>query len=44
MEKPDIVEFSVKKKTIISIYYAADPVIKMNQNKCFKEVYKDLKD
>ena len=29
---------------IISSHYADDAVIEIKQNKCFKEVYKDLKD
>ena len=33
-----------KEKKIISSHYADDAVIKITQNKCFKEVYKELRD
>ena len=41
---PNIVGFSIQGEKIISTHYADDAVIKITQNKCFKEVYKDLKD
>ena len=41
---PNIVGFSVNGEKIISTHYADDAVIKITQNRCFKEVYKDLKD
>ena len=41
---PNIVGFNIQGKKIISSHYADDAVIKITQNKCFKEVYKDLHD
>ena len=41
---PNIVGFTIQGKRIISTHYADDAVIKITQNRCFKEVYKDLKD
>ena len=41
---PNIVGFEIQGQRIISSHYADDAVIKIKQNKCFKEVYKDLKD
>ena len=41
---PNIVGFTIQGEKIISTHYADDAVIKITQNKCFKEVYKDLKD
>ena len=41
---PNIVGFTIQGKKIISTHYADDAVIKITQNECFKEVYKDLKD
>ena len=39
---PNIVGFSVEGEKIISSHYSDDAVIKITQNRCFKEVYKDL--
>ena len=41
---PNIVGFTVGGEKIISLHYADDTVITMKQNRCFKEVYKDLLD
>lgn len=41
---PNIVGFEIQGKRIISTHFADDAVIKITQNRCFKEVYKDLKD
>ena len=41
---PNIVGFDIQGEKIISSHYADDAVIKITQNKCFKEVYKELKD
>ena len=41
---PNIVGFSVNGEKIISSHYADDAVIKITQNRCFKEVYKELQD
>ena len=41
---PNIVGFTIQGEKIISSHYADDAVIKITQNKCFKEVYKELKD
>ena len=41
---PNIVGFSIEGEKFISAHYADDTVIKITQNKCFKEVYKDLKE
>ena len=41
---PNIVGFEIQGEKIISTHYADDAVIKITQNKCFKEVYKDLQD
>jgi exonuclease III len=40
----NIVGFSIQGERIISSHYADDAVIKITQNRCFKEVYKDLQD
>ncbi len=39
---PNIVGFSVCGERIVSSHYSDDAVIKITQNRCFKEVYKDL--
>ncbi len=39
---PNIVGFTVQGEKIISSHYSDDAVIKITQNRCFKEVYKDL--
>ena len=39
---PNIVGFTVGSERIISSHYSDDAVIKITQNRCFKEVYKDL--
>ena len=41
---PNIVGFTIQGEKIISTHYADDAVIKITQNRCFKEVYKDIKD
>ena len=41
---PNIVGFTIHGEKIISSHYADDAVIKITQNRCFKEVYKDLQD
>ena len=41
---PNIVGFIIEGEKIISCHYADDAVIKITQNRCFKEVYKDLQD
>ena len=41
---PNIVGFTIQGERIVSTHYADDAVIKITQNRCFKEVYKDLKD
>ena len=41
---PNIVGFTVGGEKIISLHYADDTVITMKQNRCFKEVYKELTD
>ena len=41
---PNIVGFSIQGEKIISTHYADDAVIKITQNRCFKEVYKELHD
>lgn len=41
---PNIVGFKIQGERIISTHYADDAVIKITQNQCFKEVYKDLQD
>ena len=41
---PNIVGFSIQGEKIISTHYADDAVIKITQNRCFKEVYKELRD
>ena len=39
---PNIVGFTVGGEKIISLHYADDTVITIKQNRCFKEVYKEL--
>ena len=39
---PNIVGFKIQGEKIISSHYADDAVIKITQNRCFKEVYKEL--
>ena len=39
---PNIVGFTIQNQKFISSHYADDAVIKITQNRCFKEVYKDL--
>lgn len=41
---PNIVGFEVGGERIISSHYSDDAVIKITQNRCFKEVYKELQD
>ena len=41
---PNIVGFTINSEKIISSHYADDSVIKITQNRCFKEVYKELAD
>ena len=41
---PNIVGFCIQGEKLISSHYADDTVIKITQNRCFKEVYKDLRD
>merc|ERR1712121_8895 len=41
---PNIVGFTIQGEKIISSHYADDAVIKITQNRCFKEVYKELKE
>ena len=41
---PNIVGFLVEGEKIVSSHYADDTVIKITQNRCFKEVYKELID
>ena len=39
---PNIVGFTIQGQKILSSHYADDAVIKITQNQCFKEVYKEL--
>ena len=41
-KNPDIVGFTVGGEKIVSMHYADDAIITIKQNKCFKEVIKDL--
>lgn len=41
---PNIVGFVVQGEKLVSSHYADDTVIKITQNRCFKEVYKDLRE
>ena len=41
---PNIIGFTIGGEKIISSHFVDDAVIKITQNRCFKEVYKDLKD
>jgi len=41
---PNIVGFTVGGEKIVSLHYADDATITITQNRCFKEVYKDLQD
>ena len=43
-KNPNIVGFQVGGEKIISLHYADDAIITIKQNKCFKEVIKDLND
>ena len=43
-QNPNIVGFTVGGEKIISTHYADDAVIIIKQNRCFKEVYKELLD
>ena len=43
-KNPNIVGFQVNGEKIISLHYADDAIITIKQNKCFKEVIKDLGD
>ena len=43
-KNPNIVGFQVGGEKIISLHYADDAIITIKQNKCFKEVFKDIKD
>ena len=38
----NIVGFTIENEKLISSHYSDDAVIKITQNRCFKEVYKDL--
>ena len=41
---PNIVGFTINNEKLVSSHYADDSVIKITQNRCFKEVYKELAD
>ena len=41
---PNIVGFTINNEKLVSAHYADDTVIKITQNRCFKEVYKELDD
>ena len=41
---PNIVGFRIQGERTVSTHYADDAVIKITQNRCFKEVYKDLQE
>ena len=41
---PNIVGFTVGGEKIVSLHYADDTTITITQNRCFKEVYKELRD
>ena len=41
---PNIVGFTVDGERIVSLHYADDATITITQNRCFKEVYKELSD
>ena len=41
---PNIIGFQIGGEKIISSHYLDDAVIKIKQNECFKEVYKELKE
>ena len=41
-KNPDIVGFTVGGENIVSMHYADDAIITILQNRCFKEVIKDL--
>ena len=43
-KNPNIVGFNVGGEKIVSLHYADDAIISIIQNKCFKEVIKDLSD
>ena len=43
-KNPNIVGFQVGGEKIISLHYADDAIITIKQNKCFKEVIKDIQD
>ena len=40
---PNIVGFTILNEKLVSSHYADDTVIKITQNRCFKEVYKELR-
>ena len=40
----NIVGFTVGGEKIVSLHYADDATITITQNRCFKEVYKELRD
>ena len=40
----NIVGFTINNEKLVSAHYADDTVIKITQNRCFKEVYKELND
>ena len=42
-KNPDIVGFQVENEKIISLHYADDAIITIKQNRCFKEVIKEIK-
>ena len=41
-KNPDVVGFTVGRENIVSMHYAGNAIITIKQNKCFKEVIKDL--
>ena len=43
-KNPNIVGFQVEGEKIVSLHYADDTIITIKQNRCFKEVIKELKD
>ena len=43
-KNPNIVGFQVNGEKIVSLHYADDAIITIKQNRCFKEVIKELKD
>ena len=43
-KNPDIVGFTIGGEKIVSLHYADDAIITIKQNRCFKEVFKELND